>query len=96
MDWQIAAARAAQFPDAMVEHDPIYIRDGAPMASAGVIAGIDLALALLHQRHGTEVTIAAKRLVVIAQRQGGQSQFSPYLVTPQRGIAGPTGPGPCR
>lgn len=81
--WQKAADLAAQFPAAKVEHDAIHIRDGALVTSAGVTAGIDLALALLHQRHGTKVSIAvAKKLVVLAQRQGGQSQFSPYLVAP--------------
>ena len=46
-------------------------------------AGIDLALALVRERHGPAVAVAvAKRLVVLAQRQGGQSQFSPYLSAP--------------
>lgn len=81
--WQCAARLAAAFPAAKVEEDAIYIRDGALVTSAGVTAGIDLALYLLHQRHGTTVSLAvAKRLVVLAQRQGGQSQFSPFLAAP--------------
>lgn len=58
-------------------------RDGRLVTSAGVSAGIDLALSLVGERHGPKVAVAvAKRLVVVAQRQGGQSQFSPYLTAP--------------
>lgn len=81
--WQNAAQLAALFPAAHVELDRIYIRDGRLITSAGVSAGIDLALALIGERHAPEVVIAvAKRLLVVAQRQGGQSQFSPYLSAP--------------
>jgi transcriptional regulator GlxA family with amidase domain len=81
--WQYAPSLAAQFPRAKVEFDRIYIRDGRLITSAGVTAGIDLALALLAEDHGQRVALAvAKRLVVVSQRQGGQSQFSPYLVAP--------------
>jgi len=81
--WQIAARLAATFPAAQVEPDLIHVRDGPLITSAGVTAGIDLALALLRERHGAAVAVAvAKRLVVVAQRQGGQSQFSPYLSAP--------------
>jgi transcriptional regulator GlxA family with amidase domain len=78
--WQNAQALAERFPKAKVEPDLIYVRDGCLITSAGVTAGIDLALALVGQRHGAEIGLkVAKRLVVVAQRQGGQSQFSPYL-----------------
>lgn len=78
--WQNAQQLAALFPEATVEPDAIYVRDGPLITSAGVTAGIDLALALVRERQGPEVAVAvAKRLVVVAQRQGGQSQFSPYL-----------------
>jgi transcriptional regulator GlxA family with amidase domain len=81
--WQDAQALAAKFPKANVEPDLIYVRDGRLITSAGVTAGIDLALALVGQRHGAEVALkVAKRLLVVAQRQGGQSQFSPYLSAP--------------
>jgi transcriptional regulator GlxA family with amidase domain len=81
--WQDAQALAAQFPKAKVEPDLIYVRDGRLITSAGVTAGIDLALALVGQRHGAQIALkVAKRLVVVAQRQGGQSQFSPYLSAP--------------
>jgi transcriptional regulator GlxA family with amidase domain len=81
--WQDAQALAARFPKAKVEPDLIYVRDGRLITSAGVTAGIDMALALVGQRHGASVALkVAKRLVVVAQRQGGQSQFSPYLTAP--------------
>ncbi|WP_040850529.1 GlxA family transcriptional regulator, partial [Nitrospirillum viridazoti] len=58
-------------------------RDGPLVTSAGVTAGIDLCLALVAEDHGAAISLAtAKRLVVVAQRQGGQSQFSPYLTLP--------------
>ncbi|MGG6898367.1 MULTISPECIES: GlxA family transcriptional regulator [Rhizobium] len=81
--WQNADALAQQFPLAEVDRDRIYIRDGALLTSAGVTAGIDLALAIVNGDHGSAVALAvAKRLVVVAQRQGGQSQFSPYIAAP--------------
>jgi transcriptional regulator GlxA family with amidase domain len=79
--WQNAAQLAARFPAARIEPDRIHMRDGALVTSAGVTAGIDLALALVSEDHGAALALAcAKRLVVVAQRQGGQSQFSPLLV----------------
>ncbi|MDN4984165.1 MULTISPECIES: GlxA family transcriptional regulator [unclassified Bradyrhizobium] len=79
--WQSAGKLAAMFPTARVEHDRIYVRDDRLVTSAGVTAGIDLALALVGEDHGAAVSLAcAKGLLVVAQRQGGQSQFSPLLV----------------
>ena len=81
--WQNARQLAERFPGATVEEDRIHVRDGRLVTSAGVTAGIDLALALVGERHGHAVTVAvAKRLVVVAYRRGGQSQFSPYLSAP--------------
>ncbi|MGF6985852.1 transcriptional regulator GlxA family with amidase domain [Paraburkholderia atlantica] len=81
--WQHAAQLAAQFPHARVDFDRIYLREGPLVTSAGVTAGIDLSLALVAEDHGPHTALAvAKRLVVFAQRQGGQSQFSPYLTAP--------------
>jgi transcriptional regulator GlxA family with amidase domain len=81
--WQHAAQLAAQFPHARVDFDRIYLRDEQLVTSAGVTAGIDLSLALVAEDHGPRTALAvAKRLVVFAQRQGGQSQFSPYLTAP--------------
>ena len=81
--WQHARELAEQFPHARVEPDAIHVQDGPLVTSAGVTAGIDLALALVREHHGAEVAVqVAKRLVVVAQRQGGQSQFSPFLTVP--------------
>jgi transcriptional regulator GlxA family with amidase domain len=81
--WQDAPLLAEQFPRARVELDRIYLRDGRLVTSAGVTAGIDLSLALVAEDHGQDVALSvAKRLVVFTQRQGGQSQFSPYLNVP--------------
>lgn len=78
--WQVADQLAATFPAARVEPDRIFSRDDALMTSAGVTAGIDLALELVAEDHGPSVALScAKRLLVVTQRQGGQSQFSPLL-----------------
>ena len=79
--WQSSTQLAAQFPTTRVEYDRIYVRDDRLVTSAGVTAGIDLTLALVGEDHGPAVSLAcAKGLVVVAQRQGGQSQFSPLLL----------------
>jgi transcriptional regulator GlxA family with amidase domain len=81
--WICSAKLAEMFPAARVEHDRIHARDDRLVTSAGVTAGIDLTLALVAEDHGPAVSLAcAKGLVVVAQRQGGQSQFSPLLLPP--------------
>lgn len=89
--WQDAAALQAQYPAVTVQDDAIYIRDGALYTSAGIAAGIDLALALVEQDRGRAAGLAvAKRLVVFFKRPGGQRQFSAELLAqaaPQ-GVAG--------
>jgi transcriptional regulator GlxA family with amidase domain len=78
--WAYCDALAAAFPEAEVESDPIYVRDGEIVTSAGVTAGIDLALALVEEDEGPELALEIARwLVVYAQRPGGQSQFSVQL-----------------
>lgn len=78
--WMWADAFAAQFPDVTVEADAIYVVDPAEppvWTSAGVTAGIDLALAMVAADHGAEAARqVASLLVVYLQRPGGQSQFS--------------------
>jgi hypothetical protein len=60
--------------------DAIFVRDGAIWSAAGVITGIDLALALIEQDAGREVAMnVARILVVYPKRAGGQSQFSVLL-----------------
>jgi transcriptional regulator GlxA family with amidase domain len=69
-----------KYPDVEVERDRLYVRDGGLVTSAGVTAGMDLALALVEEDHGREVALAiAKDLVLFLYRPGGQSQFSPQL-----------------
>lgn len=87
--WNDAAALAARFPLALVDADSIYVHDGKLVSSAGVTAGIDLALSLLADDGGAPLALqVARRLVVYTQRQGGQSQFSPHL-TPVVDAASP-------
>jgi len=85
--WRSAAQLARSFPNVQVDADPIFIRDaghregeGVVWTSAGVTAGIDLALALIDEDLGHAVAMqAARRLVVFMKRPGGQSQFSAAL-----------------
>ena len=78
--WSFAADLSRRFPAVKVEPDPIFIRDGAVWTSAGVTAGIDLALALVEEDLGREVALAVARyLVVFLKRPGGQAQFSAAL-----------------
>ncbi|MFF9624961.1 GlxA family transcriptional regulator [Streptomyces griseosporeus] len=81
--WKITDVLAARCPKAQVEPDAIYVRDGTTYTSAGVTAGIDLALALIEEDHGPDVSReVARSLVVYLQRAGGQSQFSAPLQGP--------------
>lgn len=73
-------ALAREFPKVKVEPEPIYVRAGRVWTSAGVTAGIDLALALVEEDYGPELSLlVARHLVVFVRRAGGQSQFSPQL-----------------
>jgi len=75
-----AAELAERFPAAKVVPDQIYVQDGALYTSAGVTAGIDLALKLIEDDHGRDLALTvARRLVVFLKRPGGQSQFSAHL-----------------
>jgi transcriptional regulator GlxA family with amidase domain len=81
--WKHAAALARAHPQATVRPDAIFVKDGDVYTSAGVSAGIDLALALVEEDHGPELTRdVARSLVVYMQRAGGQSQFSATLHGP--------------
>jgi transcriptional regulator GlxA family with amidase domain len=78
--WQHARTLARAYPAIEVEPDAIYVDDGQVLSSAGVSAGIDLALALVERDHGAGLARdVARSLVVFLQRPGGQSQFSPSL-----------------
>ena len=90
--WQHAAELAERFPAAKVVPDQIYVQDGALYTSAGVTAGIDLALKLIEDDHGRDLALTvARRLVVFLKRPGGQSQFSAHLAAQNRGTL--NGPG---
>lgn len=78
--WGRCAELARRHPDIRVESDPIFVRDGHVWTSAGVTAGVDLALALVEEDLGRETALAvARQLVVFLKRPGGQSQFSAAL-----------------
>lgn len=75
--WARAASLGRRFPDLEIDTEPIYIRDGEVWSSAGVTAGIDLALAIVEDDHGAEVAqVVARWLVMFLRRPGGQSQFA--------------------
>ncbi|MEJ0052578.1 MAG: DJ-1/PfpI family protein [Methylovirgula sp.] len=78
--WRYLDRLADSFPDVSVERDPIFVRDGDIYTSAGITAGIDLALALVEADCGHDVSQAVARdLVVFLQRQGDQPQLSTAL-----------------
>ncbi|WNG45210.1 GlxA family transcriptional regulator [Archangium minus] len=78
--WSECEQLARLYPRITVEKDPIFIRDGALYTSAGVTAGMDLALALVEEDCGRDVALAvARELVLFLRRPGGQSQFSAQL-----------------
>lgn len=78
--WKYCAKLAQRFPAVHVEADPIFIRDGPVWTSAGVTAGIDLALAFVEEDLGRPMALAVARyLVVFLKRPGGQAQFSAAL-----------------
>jgi transcriptional regulator GlxA family with amidase domain len=78
--WNRTADFARRYPKVKVEADRIFIRDGAIWTSAGITAGIDLALAMIAEDLGEAVAKAtAQQLVVYHRRPGGQSQFSALL-----------------
>lgn len=80
--WSECERLARLFPRVTVDKDPIFIRDGHVYTSAGVTAGMDLALALVEEDCGRDVALAvARELVLFLRRPGGQSQFSAQLST---------------
>ena len=78
--WNHCADLARDFPEIQVEPDTIFVHEGSLYTSAGVTAGMDLALALVEEDFGREVALAAAReLVMFLKRPGGQAQFSAQL-----------------
>jgi transcriptional regulator GlxA family with amidase domain len=80
--WKWCGSLARKYPSIDVDPDPIFIRDGKVYTSAGVTAGMDLALALVEEDHGSRLALeVARDLVLYLRRPGGQSQFSVALST---------------
>ena len=78
--WSYCEEFAQRFPRIQVEPDPIFVNDGHVWTSAGVTAGIDLALALVEEDLGRTMALSlARHLVVFLKRPGGQAQFSTAL-----------------
>jgi transcriptional regulator GlxA family with amidase domain len=85
--WAHAERLGREYPQVEVDPDPIFIRDGDVWTSAGVTAGMDLALALVEEDLDREAALEiARHLVLFLRRPGNQSQFSATLVAqePQR------------
>lgn len=78
--WQHTQLLAKSYPTVKVQPDSLFVTDGKIFTSAGVSAGIDLALALVENDQGTALARrVARNLVLFMQRPGGQSQFSALL-----------------
>ena len=87
--WSVCDLLAATFPAVTVEPDPIFVRDGKYLTSAGVTAGMDLALAMVEEDLGRDAALyVARWLVLFVHRPGGQAQFSAQL-TAQAAQRGP-------
>lgn len=83
--WAYAARLAREFPGVDVDPDPIFVRSSEKVwTAAGVTAGIDLALSLVEDDHGTEVAqTVARWLVLYLRRPGGQTQFAAPVWMPR-------------
>lgn len=78
--WKYCDQLAKRYPTIKVDPDPIFVRDGNIYTSAGVTAGMDMALELVEQDLGSTVALqVARELVLFLRRPGGQSQFSAAL-----------------
>ncbi len=82
--WAVAQELSDRYPAVEVDPDPIYLRDGKYWSSAGVTAGIDLALALVQEDLGNRVAqLLARLLVMFLHRPGGQTQFAAPVWVPR-------------
>lgn len=78
--WSDVRELRERYPQVRVQEDAIYTRDGEVWTSAGITAGMDLALAMVADDHGQALALkVAKRMVMATKRSGGQSQFSHQL-----------------
>jgi transcriptional regulator GlxA family with amidase domain len=84
--WNWCEHLAARYPAVKVERDPIFLVDRGIWTSAGVTAGIDMALAMIERDHGSKLAVrTAQELVMFRRRPGGQSQFSVELAAAATG-----------
>jgi transcriptional regulator GlxA family with amidase domain len=84
--WECAEKLEREFPEVIVDADQIFIQDGALCTTAGVTAGMDLALALVEEDYGRDLAlIVARYMVMFLKRPGGQSQFSAHLAAQMSG-----------
>lgn len=82
--WRVAERLGREYPAVVVDSEPIYLRDGRFWTSAGITAGMDLALALVEADLGPKVALdVARELVLFLRRPGSQSQFSVPLWSTQ-------------
>jgi transcriptional regulator GlxA family with amidase domain len=80
--WYRAERLAARFPGVVVDTEALYLRDGDVWTSAGVTAGVDLALAMVEHDHSAELAqVIARHLVMYLRRPGGQSQYAAPVFT---------------
>jgi transcriptional regulator GlxA family with amidase domain len=80
--WKFGRELASRYPDVHVEPDPLWVKDGNIYTSAGVSAGIDLALAWVEEDYGASLAHeAARELVLFLRRPGGQPQLSVSLAS---------------
>ena len=78
--WRFAADAAKRFPKLRMKPNALFVKDGAFYSSAGVTAGIDLALALIEEDFGSKIALSvAREMVVYLKRSGGQEQYSEPL-----------------
>jgi transcriptional regulator GlxA family with amidase domain len=86
--WKYGRELAARHPDVQVEHDPLWVKDGNIYTSAGLSAGIDLALAWVEEDCGVALAHeAARELVLFLRRPGGQPQVSVSLASQASSMA---------
>lgn len=83
--WRFITDLSHRYPAISIEPDAIFVKDGPIYTSAGIAAGIDLALALIEDDHGPQAALAvAREMVVFLKRPGGQAQFSEPLAMQTR------------
>lgn len=82
--WAVAQQLQSEYPQVKVDADAIFVREANLWTSAGVTAGIDLALAFVEEDFGRKLALeVATEMVVYLKRPGGQSQFSSHLLAEQ-------------